>query len=112
VKPSDSEPVRVPGNGKKSRQQARFDSPVPTFEAIAAAVPLFRMRAEAHENAASLSFLREKVHLNQNVKTPKSKGFRHCLTPQTEESLQLLKTYRLPHQPAAIGKAFASNAEP
>jgi len=91
VRANESEPVRVPGIGKKSRQQARFDSPVPTFEAIAATVPLFRTRAEPLENAASLSFLREKVHLNQSVKTPKSKGFQYCLTPQTEESLQLLK---------------------
>jgi len=87
--------VRVPGIGKKSRQQARFDSPIPTFEAIAAAVPLTGMRAEAHENAPSLSFLREKVHLNQQRKTPKSKGFPHRKTPQTEESLQLLKIERL-----------------
>jgi hypothetical protein len=87
--------VRVPGIGKKSRQQARFDSPVPTFQAIAAAVPLTGLRAVAHENAASLSFLREPVHLNQQLKTPKSKGFPHRTTPQTEESLQLLKIERL-----------------
>jgi hypothetical protein len=86
--------VRVPGIGKKSRQQAQFDSPVPTFEAFAAAVPLFWMQAKALENAESLSFLREKVHLNQNAKTAKSKGFHHRATPQTEESLQLLKMGR------------------